>query len=136
MDDDDKLKAEFPLGDELSVVVREPSEGQILVLALSHVRPDADKATQWRVAKKLFSILERLVTPTVWYEVIETALIEERLSPTELLKFAREVTEFKWDEHRPSPEPEPQDGFAEADALMAKAMDTPRPGPRIVGSGG
>lgn len=106
MDDDKKLKAEFPLGDHM-IVVTEPSPGQLFALSLSRTNKDADRA---RTVVRILKILEALTGPEQWYGVIEDAMISEEISADQLLGMAMTVFEFPWAEHRPqdtAPEPEP-----------------------------
>lgn len=101
---DDTLKVEFPVGD-LKIVVSEPTEGQLFALALSRTSKDADRA---RLVQRLIRVLEALVGPQQWYEVIEDCLISGELAPEQLVKLASDVFEFDWKAHRPTaPVPAP-----------------------------
>lgn len=100
--DDDKLKAEFPLGD-LMITVREPSPGQMFALSLSRTGNDADME---RTVRRLLKVLEALTGPEQWYGVIEDALISERITPQQLMALSTKVFEFKWaDHHEPAATP-------------------------------
>lgn len=100
MDDDKKLKAEFPLGDHM-IVVTEPSPGQLFALALSRNAKDTD-ADRTRTVFRVLKILEALTGPEQWYGVIEDAMISEEISADQLLGMAMKVFEFDWSAHRPS----------------------------------
>lgn len=93
---DDKLKVEFPVGD-LKIVVSEPTEGQQFALALSRTSSDGDRT---RLVQRLLRVLESLVGPEQWYDVIETALIEGAMSPEQLVKLGGDVVSFPWHKHR------------------------------------
>lgn len=118
--DDKKLKAEFPLGD-LKIVVTEPSDGQLFALSLGRVSSDGDNS---RLVRRLLRVLEALTGPEQWYETIEDALIEERITPEQLIRMADDVFRFPWKEHR-----EPQEVPAETPSTPPSAV------PRIVSGG-
>ena len=100
MDDDKKLKAEFPLGNHM-IVVTEPSPGQLFALALSRNAKDTD-ADRTRIVFRVLKILEALTGPEQWYGIIEDAMISEEISAEQLLGLAMAVFQFPWAEHRPS----------------------------------
>lgn len=107
MDDNTKLgKAYFPLLDT-EVLVRQPSEGQVLVLM--NLRPD--KGGAGRAVRRIMAVLETLVSPGDWTR-IEDALVDESLTVSDFFAFAEEIMRFDWngDEpvHGPQPEPEPE----------------------------
>lgn len=109
MDDTQKLKAEFPLG-ELKIVVTEPSPGQLFALALSRNSTDTDME---RTVRRLVKVLEALIGPEQWYGVVEDALISGQVTPQQLLAMGGSVLEFPWNDHRapdtvqPAKNPEP-----------------------------
>lgn len=100
---DDKLKAEFPLGEHM-IVVTEPSPGQLFALALSRNAKDTDE-DRTRIVFRVLKILEALTGPEQWYGVIEDAMISEEISADQLLGMAMKVFEFPWAEHR-APDPQ------------------------------
>lgn len=125
MDDNTKLKAEFPIGPR-TVVVTEPSSSQKFVLALSRKPADDDVEGREKLVRRLLRVLEALVGSDQWYDVIEDGMISEEISPEELVQLASQVLRFDWSAHHapqalPEESPEPE-------------TET-RPAPRIVSGG-
>lgn len=125
MDDTKKLRAEFPLGDYTRVIAREPSEQQALMLALTRVPKGATTEDQKRMVQRLFSLVETLVGTDVWYDVVELAVLTEKVTEAELMQFCTDILTFDWKAHR-------SDGAAPEPAPVAPDEDRPRPAPRIV----
>ena len=125
--DDTKLRAEFPIG-KRTVIVTEPSEGQMFVLALSRRPADGDAAATEKLVRRLLRVLEALVGDDQWYNIIEDGMISEEISPDELVKLAAEVVRFDWSAHRPDlPQEDPA-------VVLGREQDD-RPAPRIVTGG-
>ena len=127
MDDDKKLKAEFPLGEHM-IVVTEPSPGQLFALSLSRTSKDADRA---RAVVRVLKIMEALTGPEQWYGLIEDALISEEISPDQLLTMAMAVFEFPWAEHR-TPDAAPDLTAAIEREEVAQGLKPATPQPRII----
>lgn len=125
---DDKLKAEFPLGNHM-IVVTEPSPGQLFALALSRNAKDTD-ADRTRIVFRVLKILEALTGPEQWYDVIEDAMISEEISAEQLLGLAMAVFQFPWAEHHA---PDPTDYTLQAAIGQAEVEPLPAaPQPRII----
>jgi hypothetical protein len=124
--DDNKLKAEFPIG-KRSVIVTEPAPGQMFVLALSRKPAPEDATGREKLVRRLLRVLEALIGEQQWYDVIEEGMIMEEITPDELVKLAGDVMQFNWAEHRDQePEQASPDPFVEP---------VTRPVPRIVSGG-
>lgn len=128
MDDNTRLKVEFPVG-EFTVVVEQPTPEQLFVLALSR-QPKTDQE-QGRLVGRVVKVMERLLGDQ-WYDVIESGLIDETLTVTQMMELVGDVLQFEWAKHAPEPDPEPI--AAEYEAATADAP-TKRPAPRVVGRG-
>jgi hypothetical protein len=124
--DDNKLKAEFPIGTS-TVVVTEPSPGQMFVLALSRKPQSDDAASVEKVVRRLLRVLEALTGEQQWYEVIEEGMISGEITPEQLTRLAVEVVQFDWAGPRP----------AAAETVLHDPSIDPvtRPAPRIVSGG-
>lgn len=120
MDDTKRLKASFPLGSG-TVVVQEPTEGQILVLTLVH-NPGQNRERGQRMVARVLSVVEALVGAEAW-EAIEQRLIDGETSAKELMDFASAVFSFPWSQHRLP---------AEGGEVPPEPAGTERPEPRIV----
>lgn len=108
MDDTTRLKAEFPLGKTLNIIVMEPTAGQGLVLALSRRPTEGDQKAQLRLLRRLFNVIENLITQDVWDNTVEPAVISEEITPNDLLEFVHQIITFPWADHR-KPTADPQD---------------------------
>ena len=124
--DDNKLKAEFPIG-KCTVIVTEPAPGQMFVLALSRQPAPEDEVGREKLVRRLLRVLEALIGEQQWYDVIEEGMITEQIAPEELVKLAGEVLRFNWSEHRTA------EHIEEAPEL--KDIPEPARRPRIVSGG-
>lgn len=99
--DDSRLKVEFPLGDELKIVVHEPTSAQGFVLMLA-LKPGGGGTREEtvRLVHRMFAVVEALVTQEVWDSVIEQALIHGRITEVDLMQFVRDIARFNWGAHR------------------------------------
>lgn len=123
--DDSRLKVEFPLGDELKIVVNEPTSAQGFVLMLA-LKPGGGGTREEtvRLVHRMFAVVEALVTQEVWDSVIEQALIHGRITEVDLMQFVRDIARFNWGAHRDQELP----GSEEPDAVP----EPPRPEPRVI----
>lgn len=125
--DDSRLKVEFPLGDELKVVVHEPTSAQGFVLMLA-LKPGGGGTREEtvRLVHRMFAVVEALVTQEVWDSVIEQALIHGRITEVDLMQFVRDIARFNWGAHRD--EEQKQIESEEPDVVAMPA----RPEPRVI----
>lgn len=119
MDDNSRLKVEFPLGD-LMVVVEQPTPEQLFVLALSR-QPRTDQE-QGRLVTRVVRVMEK-ITGEQWYDVIEAGMIDETITVTQLMDLVGDVLQFEWTK-QDTPGPEPVD---------LGPVPNKRPAPRVVG---
>lgn len=126
MDDDKKLKVEFPLG-EFKIIVNEPTEGQLFALALSRTSKDSDRV---RLVTRLIRVLEALIGPEQWYDVIEDALLGGTMDPEAVVKLAADVFEFPWKDHH-APQKVPSGTHLTPGEPLTEVV----PKPRIVSGG-
>lgn len=123
MDDKQRLKVEFPVGDFM-ITVTQPTGEQQFVLAMSR-QPKTDQDTV-RLVTRLTSIMQRL-TGEQWFSVIEENMIGERLTVSDLLTLVEDVLSFKWADHVPAQEAPEHD-------RSAVDLEPARPAPRVVGA--
>lgn len=123
MDDKQRLKVEFPVGDFM-ITVMQPTGEQQFVLAMSR-QPKTDQDTV-RLVTRLTSIMQRL-TGEQWFSVIEENMIGERLTVSDLLTLVEDVLSFKWADHVPAQEAPEHD-------RSAVDLEPARPAPRVVGA--
>lgn len=124
MDDNKtRLQVEFPVG-AFTVTVLEPTGEQMFVLGVSR-EPRNDKE-QAQLVERLVRILRRL-TGEQWFSVIESNLIDEEMTVTDVLTLTEDIMRFPWAEHHKTTgtPPEPEQPVTEAPE---------RPAPRVVGS--
>lgn len=94
--DDNTLKVSFPLGDSTEVTVRQPTDGQALVLSLTRMPSQADVKAQHRVIQRIMRVVESLVGKEQWENVIEEGLLDGSLSVIELLELVQSIVTFDW----------------------------------------
>lgn len=105
MDDSTRLKAQFPLGDTGDTfVVMQPTEGQLLMLAISREPSMGDDLGP--LIRRMFAIMHKVMGPDEWQR-LEDAMIDEKYTVTELLNFVQEVVTFRWSDHSPDTIPIP-----------------------------
>ena len=90
----------------LTVTAPRPTEAQMFVLALS--REGGEGTERMRLIRRLMRVLELLIGQQQWDNVIETAMLDGRMAPTELAALAMRIFTFDW-------------------ASLEKAQDTPAP---------
>lgn len=94
--DDNTLKVSFPLGDSTEVTVRQPTDGQALVLSLTRMPSESDVKAQHRVIQRIMRVVESLVGKEQWENVIEEGLLDGSLSVIELLELVQSIVTFDW----------------------------------------
>lgn len=94
--DDNTLKVSFPLGDSTEVTVRQPTDGQALVLSLTRLPSRDDVKAQHRVITRIMRVMESLVGNEQWENVIEEGLLDGSLSVIELLELVESIVTFDW----------------------------------------
>jgi hypothetical protein len=95
---DDTMKHTFEIatdaGPPLTVTATRPTEAQMFVLALS--RESVEGTERMRLIRRLMRVLELLIGQQQWDDVIETAMLEGRMAPTELAALAMRIFTFDW----------------------------------------
>jgi hypothetical protein len=130
MDDSTRLKAQFPLGDTGDTfVVMRPTEGQLLMLAIS--REPSTKDDLGPLIRRMFSIMRKVMGAQEWQR-LEDAMIDETYTVTELLNFVQEVVTFRWSDHSPDTIPLPADHSAAARNVITQEGAAVRPAPRVI----
>lgn len=125
MDDTQRIKVEFPVGD-FKITVKEPTGEQMFVLAMS--RQPKTEADTVRLVTRLTTIMQKL-TGDQWFDVIEANMVDELMTVGDLLTLVEEMLSFPWAEHhKPQPVPE-----TVPDELVAEFAPKDRPAPRVVG---
>ena len=124
MDDNKRPRAEFPVGDGLSVIVTQPTDAQILVLALSRAPEATDTGGNVRLIRRLFSVMEALMGQDTWDSVIESGMISGKISAEDLLTMIRDVMEFEWKR--------PGDAIPPRGEEVQSEVTSPRPAPRLL----
>jgi hypothetical protein len=101
---DDRIRAEFPLGDKgRTVIVSEPTEGQVLVLAMAS-RPGG---SEMQMISRVVRVLETLTGAEQW-EIVEDSMISGEVSAREFLELVSSVLTFDWPSHTtPAPAEKP-----------------------------
>ena len=100
------FEIETDAGPSLTITATRPTEAQMFVLALS--RESVEGAERMRLIRRLMRVLELLIGQQQWDNVIETAMLDGRMAPTELAALAMRIFTFDW-------------------ASLEKAQDTPAP---------
>jgi hypothetical protein len=122
MDDTQRLKVEFPVGD-FKVIVQEPLPGQLFALSMSRRPTSGGEGVM--LAQRVTRVIEAL-TGEQWFTVIEDGLISGTLEVSDVMDLLQEVVTFPWSEHRKAPE---HQGAAVIDGVVP----VERPAPRVVG---
>lgn len=130
MDDNSRLKVEFPLG-ELTVVVEQPTPEQLFVLALSR-QPKTDQE-QGRLVDRVVRVMEK-ITGDQWYDVIEAGLINEQITVSQLMELVGDVLQFEWAKYA-APDEVPAGTHLGTDEPLTTVVPDMRPAPRVVGRG-
>lgn len=118
-----RLKAEFPLGDHLKVVVMQPLPAQAFVLSLSRRPADDDAESRVRLVRRLFSVMEALMGSDVWDDVVEHSMINGVIDERDLMRFVTDVVGFDWSAHAPK---------QDAPDALPTVPEPARAAPRIV----
>jgi hypothetical protein len=122
MDDTQRLKVEFPVGD-FKVIVQEPLPGQLFALSMSRRPTSGGEGVM--LAQRVTRVIEAL-TGEQWFTVIEDGLISGTLEVSDVMDLLQEVVTFPWAEHRKAPEPESEPENEAPETVT-------RPAPRVVG---
>lgn len=130
MDDSSRLRAEFPLGTTATVIVSQPTDGQLLVLALSRQPEAHDEKGSLRLVRRLLSVVEALMGPDTWDRVVEDGLVSGSLSVADLMELIQSIMQFEWK----APEDALQSALDREEAKQNGTLQTeaPRPAPRLL----
>lgn len=132
MDDTSRTRVEFPIGTTNTyVTVKEPTDGQRLVLAISRAPKNGDTEGGTALVRRLFRVLEALTGPQ-WDSVIEDGLINEQFTVMDVVDLIEAVVRFDWAGARTAPGG-PDDWLQQA-IDREEATQTPPPAPRVVGA--
>jgi hypothetical protein len=121
---DDTLKVSFPAG-KFEVTVIEPTDGQRFALALSQNPNNRDGMI--RLVRRVARVMESLMGPAQWDEVIENGLIHGDLEVGDLMQLVQDVLSFDWSAYAKNAVAEPEDATEPAAVK--------RPAPRVVSGG-
>lgn len=100
--DDTTQRAAFPFGDT-EVILTRPTDSQLFVLALS--RTGGSQADQERTVRRILRVVEKLIGPDAWADVVEEALIEGHATPEDLMRVVEALLKFDWNEGETGPGP-------------------------------
>lgn len=126
MDDSPRPRAEFPLGTTATVIVSQPTDGQLLVLALSRQPEAHDEKGSLRLVRRLLSVVEALMGTDTWDQTVETGLVSGSLSVADLMELIQSIMQFEW--KAPDPLPAPEQELV----LRTGSESGERPAPRLL----
>lgn len=128
--DDNRTQVEFPVGKSGQFVkVKEPTDAQRLVLALSRVPAKGDVKGSLDLTKRVLRVLEVLAGDQ-WFTVIEEGLLTEQFTVPDVVGVVEQVATFDWAGARTAPGV-PDDALQQAiDREEARQV----PAPRVVGA--
>lgn len=111
MDDTERTEqptAEFTFAGN-TLTVRQPTDSQYLVLALTRQPAQSDREGMARVVRRLSTVLESLVGTQQWDDLIEGPMIrgDDGAGPKEFTDLVLRVVQHKYTPAEPEPDDEP-----------------------------
>lgn len=96
MDDTTRIQVEFTVrGSDDTFTVSRPTDGQLLVLAMSRRPVEGDGEALARLTQRIFRVVEKVMGPEQW-GILEYRMIDGDYSVSQVLSFVQQVVAFDW----------------------------------------